>query len=91
MFDDSNTPAPVPPDNPGPADTPLLPPAVQRFQSCRWRHQPENGIPLDYCTHRDVQPMTGTTGFDAQAWCPDCAFYKVRRIPRKRTSDDYRY
>ena len=91
MFDDSNTPAPVRPDRPGPADTPLLPPAVQRFQSCRWRHQPENGSALDYCTHRDVQPMTGTAGFDPQAWCPDCAFYKVRRTPHKRTSDDYRY
>jgi hypothetical protein len=35
--------------------------------------------------------MAGTTGFDAEAWCPECAFYKVRRIPKKRSPDDYAY
>jgi hypothetical protein len=25
--------------------------------------------------------MAGTTGFDPEAWCPDCAFYKLRRTP----------
>jgi hypothetical protein len=68
---------------PSPVDTPALPAAVQRFQSCRWRKAADNGVP-DHCAHRDVQPMTGTSSFDAEAWCPDCAFYKVRRNPRKR-------
>jgi hypothetical protein len=35
--------------------------------------------------------MAGTTGFDPQAWCPDCQFYKLRRNPKKRSPDDYRY
>jgi hypothetical protein len=56
--------------------------AVQRFQSCRWRQKAEDGVP-DHCAHRDVQPMTGNTGFAPEAWCPDCARYKVRRNPRK--------
>jgi hypothetical protein len=38
-----------------------------------------------------VLPIAGTTGFDPEAWCPDCAFYKVRRTPRKRPVEDYRY
>jgi len=60
-----------------------LSPAAQRFQSCRWRKAAENGVP-DHCTHRDVHPMAGTTGFSADSWCPDCGNYKVRRNPRKR-------
>jgi len=60
-----------------------LPPAVQRFQSCRWRKASENGVP-EHCAHRDVQPMAGTAGFAAESWCVDCAHYKVRRNPRKR-------
>jgi hypothetical protein len=28
--------------------------------------------------------MAGTAGFNAEAWCADCGFYKVRRNPRKR-------
>jgi hypothetical protein len=35
--------------------------------------------------------MAGTTGFDPEAWCPDCAFYKLRRTPKKRSAEDYRY
>jgi len=77
-----------------PVDTPALPPAVQRFQSCRWRKIAEDGVP-DHCTHRDVQPMAGTAGFDVEAWCPDCRFYKVRRNPRKHppapTANDRSY
>jgi len=80
---------------PGPAEPTSVPesapapvaeasPAVQRFQSCRWRKAAENGTP-DHCTHRDVHPMTGTTGFDAEAWCGDCAHYKIKRTPRKPT------
>jgi hypothetical protein len=90
MYDNPDTPAPMPP-----GDTPVEPPpgsaAIRKFQSCRWRRQPENGNTTEYCTHRDVQPMAGTTGFDPEAWCPDCGFYKVRRTPRKRPLDEYRY
>ena len=63
--------------------------AVQRFKSCRWRRPPEDGP--ECCGHRDVLPMAGTTGFDPEAWCPDCQFYKLRRTPKKRERDDYRY
>jgi hypothetical protein len=91
MFDDS-TPSPIAPDGvETPDETPTLSAAVQRYHSCRWRKPPEDGNALDFCSHRDVQPMAGTTGFDAEAWCPDCAFYKVRRVPKKRTADDYGY
>ena len=24
-------------------------------------------------------------GFDPEAWCPDCAFFKLRRTPKKRS------
>ncbi len=91
MYDNPNATAPVPPGEANPAGTELSPPAVQRFQTCRWRRQPENGNTLEYCTHRDVQPMAGTTGFDPRAWCLDCEFYKIRRTPRKRQPEEYRY
>jgi hypothetical protein len=58
-------------------------PATERFKSCRWRKAAEDGIP-DHCTHRDVLPMAGTAGFVPDSWCPDCAFYKARRVPKKR-------
>ena len=61
-------------------------PAVERFQTCRWRKPHENGS-ADCCGHRDVLPMTGANGFDPTAWCPDCGYYKLRRTPKKR--DDY--
>ncbi len=64
--------------------------AVQRFQSCRWRRPAENGSP-ECCGHRDVLPMTGTNGFDAEAWCPECAYYKLRRTPKKRDYFEDRY
>jgi hypothetical protein len=70
-------------------ETPALSPAVERFKSCRWRRPPEDGP--ECCGHRDVLPLAGTTGFDPQAWCPDCQFYKLRRNPKKRSPDDYRY
>lgn len=60
--------------------------ALDRFRSCRWRKAPENGN-MDCCAHRDVLPLTGSKGFDAEAWCPDCGFYKLRRTPKKR--DEY--
>jgi len=64
-------------------------PAVLRFKSCRWRRPPEDGP--ECCGHRDVLPIAGASGFDPQAWCPDCSFYKLRRTPKKRSPDDYRY
>ncbi len=70
-------------------DTPAVPPAVAKFKSCRWRRPPEDGP--ECCGHRDVLPLAGTTGFDPQAWCPDCKFYKLRRTPKKRSPEDYRY
>ena len=42
------------------------------------------------CGHRDVLPMAGTS-FNPEAWCPDCAFFKLRRTPKKRSAEDYRY
>ena len=64
--------------------------AVARFRSCRWRKAAENGTP-DCCGHRDVLPMTGANGFDPEAWCPDCGFYKLRRTPKKREDYDFGY
>lgn len=61
-------------------------PAVERFQSCRWRKPAEEGIP-EHCGHRDVLPMAGTTGFNAESWCGDCAYYKARRVTRKRETE----
>ena len=85
--------APMPNDTPASSEandsTAALSPAVQRFKSCRWRRPPEDGP--ECCGHRDVLPMAGATGFDPQAWCPDCAFFKLRRTPKKRSPDDYRY
>jgi len=64
--------------------------AAQRFQSCRWRRAAENGLP-ECCGHRDVLPLTGANGFDAEAWCPECAYYKLRRTPKKRDYYEDRY
>jgi hypothetical protein len=64
--------------------------AAERFKSCRWRKAAENGSP-ECCGHRDVLPMTGANGFDPEAWCPECAFYKLRRTPKKRDYYNDRY
>ena len=64
--------------------------ALARFQACRWRKPAENGTP-ECCGHRDVLPMTGANGFDAEAWCSDCGLYKLRRTPKKRDEWDVRY
>lgn len=49
----------------------------------------------DHCTHRDVLPMAGKEGFNPEAWCNDCAFFKAKRTPRKREEqapqDDWRF
>lgn len=69
-------------------------PGTARFQSCRWRKAAENGVP-EHCGHRDVLPMAGVTGFNPDAWCGDCVYYKARRVTRKREEepprDDYRW
>ena len=61
-----------------------------RFTSCRWQQPAEDGREA-FCTHREVKPYAGTSGFDADAWCKDCQYYKLRRAPKKRNPDDYRY
>jgi hypothetical protein len=62
--------------------------ATERFNSCRWRCAPEDGL---YCTHRDVLPFAGKDGFTPESWCPECAFYKMRRTPKKRERNEYGY
>jgi hypothetical protein len=62
--------------------------AVMKFKSCRWRADPEAG---EFCTHRDVLPFAGKTAFTPDSWCPECAFYKLRRTPKKRERVDYSY
>jgi hypothetical protein len=59
--------------------------AILKFKSCRWRCDPEAG---EFCTHRDVLPFAGKEGFVPDSWCPDCAFYKLRRTPKKRDYSD---
>jgi len=81
--------APAPADNQAAAPAPpVLSPAVEKFKSCRWRATPEDG---EFCTHRDVLPFAGKVGFVAESWCPDCAFYKLRRTPKKRERVDFSY
>jgi hypothetical protein len=70
------------------AETPAISPAVEKFRSCRWRATPDLG---EYCTHRDVLPFAGKEGFKPESWCPECAFYKLRRTPKKRERVDYTY
>ena len=72
-----------------PVETPVVSAAVMKFKSCRWRRPPEDGA--ECCGHRDVLPIAGASGFDPEAWCPDCSFYKLRRTPKKRSPDEYRY
>ena len=83
--------APSLPAQPVPSGTPE--PAQQseatiKFKSCRWRRPPEDGP--ECCGHRDVLPIAGTS-FKPEAWCPDCSLYKLRRTPKKRDPNDYRY
>ena len=72
-----------------PAEAPASP-GFARFNSCRWQQPKEEGTAA-FCTHREVKPYAGTTSFDADAWCPECQHYKLRRAPKKRTPDDYNY
>jgi hypothetical protein len=83
----SPSPSPAPadgtpaPEAPAPQIQPAVPEAVTKFKSCRWRCAPEDG---EFCTHRDVLPFAGKNDFKADSWCPECAFYKLRRTPKKR-------
>jgi hypothetical protein len=74
--------------SPTPSQPPVLDPAVEKFKSCRWRATPDMG---EFCTHRDVLPFAGKEGFKPESWCPECAFYKLRRTPKKRERIDYSY
>ena len=76
------------PAAPAPPSAPPVSAAVQKFKSCRWRCDPDDG---EFCTHRDVLPFAGKEGFVADYWCPDCAFYKLRRTPKKRERLDFTY
>ena len=80
-------PSPVQSQEPPPA-IPAQSPAVEKFKSCRWRATPDVG---EFCTHRDVLPFAGKEGFVPESWCPDCAFYKLRRTPKKRERLDFSY
>ena len=80
--------APQPSGTTAPEATPAVSEAVIKFRSCRWRCDPEAG---EFCTHRDVLPFAGKEGFVAESWCPDCAFYKLRRTPKKRERLDFSY
>jgi hypothetical protein len=88
--------APAPADAPAaPQDTsvamesPAAPESASwaRFRSCRW-HQPKENGSSEFCTHREVKPYAGTSGFDADAWCPECQYYKLRRSPKKKQPGD---
>jgi hypothetical protein len=80
---------PAAPDGPVPADAPTSA-GFARFNSCRWQQPKEEGTAA-FCTHREVKPYAGTAGFDADAWCPDCQYYKLRRAPKRRTPGEYDY
>lgn len=75
-------------ETPAPPAVPAVSEAVARFKSCRWRCDPEAG---EFCTHRDVLPFAGKEGFNAESWCPECEYYKLRRTPKKRERVDYSY
>ena len=62
-------------------------PAVTRFNSCRW-HETEENEP-SYCANRDVLPFAGKMGFNPEAWCLDCALYKVKRKVKKRSPNEW--
>jgi len=76
------SPAAVAPPVQAGTSVPPVSEAVVKFRSCRWRRPPDEGV--ECCGHRDVLPIAGTASFDAEAWCPDCAYFKLRRVPKKR-------
>jgi hypothetical protein len=88
-FSSDSTDLPVPEVPAGAPDAPTseTSAAVMKFRSCRWRRPPEDGP--ECCTHRDVLPMAGTSGFKPESWCPDCTLFKLRRSPKKREREDH--
>ena len=74
----------------GTAVEPEPTPAENRFRTCRWSVR-EDGP--EYCSNPDVLPYAGKGGFNPEAWCLDCALYKLRRKApkRRRVDDDYPY
>lgn len=81
MFDEPPALNPSPPAATVP-DAPVPSRGEARFASCRW-HKAADERTAAHCTHRDVLPMAGTTGFNMDAWCTDCSYYKLRRTPKK--------
>ena len=78
------------PETPSPSPQPESP-SFSRFRSCRW-HQPKENGNAEFCTHREVKPYAGTAGFDPDAWCGDCQYYKLRRSPKKKQpGEDFTY
>lgn len=77
------------PDNSA-SQTPAMPiaesAAALRFRTCRHRAAQTAGP--DYCAHRDVLPFAGQNGFNPEAWCPECSFYKAKRSTKRRAIDD---
>jgi hypothetical protein len=70
------------PEVPAEREQPAVSEATARFFACRWHKAAEAGN-HSHCTHREVVSIAGTTGFSADSWCPDCAYYKVKRVVRK--------
>lgn len=93
-YNSNNDPEILTADAPASAETPAAQPespSFARFRSCRW-HQPKENGSAEFCTHREVKPYAGTAGFDPDAWCGECQYYKLRRSPKKRQpGDDYSY
>jgi len=88
-FNDDPMGPPGDPQPDQPAETPATPQSAGfvRFNSCRWQQPAEDGNAA-FCTHREVKPMAGMNDFDADAWCTDCDYYKLRRVPKKRPPEE---
>jgi hypothetical protein len=69
----STEPAPAPPP-------PSTSPAQARFDSCRWARTEDGDSPA-HCSHGNVFPFAGKSGFRPDSWCADCAYYKTKRKP----------
>ena len=76
-----------PPPSPEAKQEPEVSAAVARFATCRWHETQDAGAA--YCSHRDVLPFAGRNGFNSDAWCPECEFFKVKRTVKKRAATDY--
>lgn len=81
MFDKTRGGLDAPPDAAESASSPPAP-GVLRFEACRWRKPADGSLPA-HCGHREVISLAGTHGFNPEAWCGDCRFYKLRRTARK--------